>query len=80
MAAVQVDREITPDFVEYLKKNCEVKFYKDFAKPMYVAKKKGKYIIKGLTGNDRMNVVFIQKNFKDNVEDFAKLVEKYSNI
>lgn len=78
MSEVLLDSTIDESFVDYLKNYCEVSFYKDFTFPMYIARMKKRFIIKGLIGQNKMSVVFNREEFETNTNTYIKLIENFT--
>ena len=76
---VLIDNKADEWFVRYLEGYCDVVFMRDKKKPVYVARKKNMFMIKGLIGSDTISVVFEKERLENNIEEFLEIIENYEN-
>lgn len=76
---IRIDKKADEWFVKYLEQFCDVVLIRDKKKPVYAARKKGEFIIKGLIGSDTLSVVFEKENLENNIKEFLTMIANYEN-
>lgn len=73
---ILLDKEITKEFIFYLKGDSFMQYFPSFSKPFFKIDVSGKYIIKGIVGFKSLRVI-LKQSPEEVYREFERLVNNY---
>ncbi|MBN1435696.1 MAG: hypothetical protein JW936_01355 [Sedimentisphaerales bacterium] len=75
---VLFDEAVTEDFMHYIGQTGELEYFPNFARPFYKIHAPGKYILKGVIGNQTARIILYRHNIQQCEQSFAEQVINFN--
>lgn len=77
MKEATFDKNVEKNFIDYLQNYGELEYYGNFLRPFYKLSIPFKFIIKGIEGDNTVQVIFHRSNIEDSINFLNQIAEKY---